>query len=128
EQQGRPDEHAEEDREELVDPAAAALELVEPVEIEDGRPQHDDHGDEDEVARESGHALAGGERLEHEVRVEAKEVGEDPGQNGGHRVHQDEYADHDPRLELHHVGEWANPSARTSSTKARKRASNTWRL
>ena len=52
------------------------------------------------------------------------------GQDGGEHVHQDENADHDSRLELHHVGEWVgtNPSARASSTKARKRASNTWRL
>jgi len=60
EEESRPDEHAEQDGEELVDPAPAALELVEAVEIEHGRPEDDDDGDEDEVTRQRGTPLVTG--------------------------------------------------------------------
>ena len=130
--EGGGDEDAEQDGEELVDPAAAALHLVQAVEVEHRRPEERDQGQEEQVARERGHAL--GTRAatsSTSVGMEAEEVGEEPGQDRGDHVHQDEHGDHEPGLGLHHVGGVrlrTNSSARASSTKARKRASNTWRL
>ena len=109
--------------------AAAAPELVEAVEIQHGRPEDDDDRHEDEVARQRGHALGDGQRLDTRSAVEAEEVGEDPGQRWTRRPPATKYADHDPRLELHHVGEVGEPVRQEPPpTKARKRASNTWRL
>src|SRR6185295_4619040 len=78
--QGGGDEDAEQDGEELVDAAAAALDLVEAVEIEDHGPEHGDEREQQEVPGDGGHALGDGQVDGDEVGVEAKEVGRDPGQ------------------------------------------------
>jgi hypothetical protein len=58
--------------------------------------------------------------------MEAEEVGEDPGQDGGGHVHQDETP---TMIRVWNFTMWASgnePVRQGLSTKARKRASNTW--
>ena len=50
-QERRGDEHTEEDGEELVDAAAPPLELVQAMEVQDGRPEEHDDRDQQHVAR-----------------------------------------------------------------------------
>ena len=107
------------------------LHLVEAVEVEHRRPEQRDHGQQQQVARERGHALGDGQvRRATRLGVEAEEVGE-RARPGSWRATstRTNTADHHAGLELHHgasVGRPAPPGPR--STKARKRASKTWRL